>query len=276
MKRWSRTSLTAASAALVALVAACETVTTRSLVEPEAPSRAEGDHELPRYVTLCKVGPAGTWATFGVSATGGTLLLGSPVTINAADLGDASECREIWQSATGEGTSVTIAETGRSAGTKLDKIVWVAGDVWSEALPPVSSVTLDAINGAVVWFKNVPSDDDGGGEGCTPGYWKNHLGAWTSTPYAPGDDFDATFGVNLWTPNITLGTAINTGGGGVRRLTRHATAALLNASHPIVDYDLPVAQVIAMVQSAAASGDYNAAADVFVPLNENNSTSFCD
>ncbi len=88
-----------------------------------------------------------------------------------------------------------------------------------------------------------------GDEGCTPGYWKNHLEDWPATGYSPSADFDATFWVNLFNPNITLETAINLGGGGVNKLARHGTAALLSAAHPDVNYPYSVAQVIAYVQA---------------------------
>jgi thrombospondin type 3 repeat protein len=91
--------------------------------------------------------------------------------------------------------------------------------------------------------------DQPSGEGCTPGYWKNHLSSWAATGYSPSADFDATFGVNLFSPNITLRTAINLGGGGVNKLARHGTAALLSAAHPGVNYPYTVAQVIAAVQA---------------------------
>ena len=94
------------------------------------------------------------------------------------------------------------------------------------------------------------------GEGCTPGYWRNHRNAWPPTGYAWGDDFDTTFGVDLFTPNITLGQAIWLGGGGKRKVARHATAALLNAAHPDVDYKYTAAEVIAVVQAyPRPSGD---------------------
>lgn len=96
-----------------------------------------------------------------------------------------------------------------------------------------------------------PLDDDNG-EGCTPGYWKNHSKAWGPTGYSPGDDFDATFGVDLFTADITLEQAVNMQGGGVERLARHGTAALLNAAHPDVDYALKVTWVIAFVQAGDA------------------------
>lgn len=92
------------------------------------------------------------------------------------------------------------------------------------------------------------------GEGCTPGYWKNHLDKWAPTGYSTGDDFDTTFGVNYFSPNINLGQAINMNGGGLKKVARHGTAALLNASHPGVNYPATVAEVIAAVQSGNVDG----------------------
>jgi hypothetical protein len=111
-------------------------------------------------------------------------------------------------------------------------------------------------------------DKKKGGEGCTPGYWRqeHHYDSWTG--YAPGADFDATFGVNFFNPNITLGQAAWLGGGGVNALARHAVAALLNSTSAGVDYGLSTAQVIAAVQAAGASGDYEAAKNILAALNE--------
>lgn len=111
-----------------------------------------------------------------------------------------------------------------------------------------------------------PPPPNGGGEGCTPGFWKNHLDAWTG--YSPGADFDATFGVDLFDPNITLEDAVNRHGGGVNALARHAVAALLNAAHPDVDSAFTAADVIELVQDAAASGDFEAAKDMLAAENE--------
>jgi hypothetical protein len=92
----------------------------------------------------------------------------------------------------------------------------------------------------------VPPDGD---EGCTPGYWKNHLEDWPPTGFSPDDDFDTVFGVDYWHPDITLERAVRRGGGGVKKLTRHGTAALLSAAHPDVGYPYTVAEVIAFVQA---------------------------
>ncbi len=93
-----------------------------------------------------------------------------------------------------------------------------------------------------------------GGEGCTPGYWKNHLDSWDATGYLPTDIFDQVFGVNAF-GSKTLFDVIKTGGGGLNALGRHAVAALLSAAHPDVDYDLTEAEVLVLVHDAIVSGD---------------------
>ncbi len=45
-------------------------------------------------------------------------------------------------------------------------------------------------------------------------------------------------------------------------------AALLNASHPDVSYDLTAAEVIAIVQAAHDSGDFDSAKNMFQGFNE--------
>ncbi|HUU84139.1 MAG TPA: hypothetical protein VM243_11610 [Phycisphaerae bacterium] len=91
-------------------------------------------------------------------------------------------------------------------------------------------------------------------EGCSPGFWKNHFSEWEVTGYQPADDFDATFTVDAFDPDLTLEQAINQGGGGVKALGRHAVAALLNAAHPDIDFGLTVAEVISLVQGALGPG----------------------
>jgi hypothetical protein len=104
-----------------------------------------------------------------------------------------------------------------------------------------------------------PGDD----EGCTPGYWKNHTGSWPPTGYTTGQKVKNVFtSAAAYTSlgNSTLLQALDFGGGpGVQGaasiLLRAAVAALLNASHPGVDYPQTPAQVIAAVNAALASGD---------------------
>ncbi|MGH2701706.1 MAG: Ig-like domain-containing protein [Actinomycetota bacterium] len=93
-----------------------------------------------------------------------------------------------------------------------------------------------------------------GGEGCTPGYWKqpHHFDSWVG--FAPGDSFEAVFGRDAFAGSPTLLTALSTGGGGMNALGRHSTAALLNASHPGVDFAFTSAEVISMFQGAFDAG----------------------
>lgn len=122
-------------------------------------------------------------------------------------------------------------------------------------LGPTSGVRqmVVVLNGSGAIDNIVFTPEDGGGEGCTPGYWKNHLEDWPPTGLSPADDFDTTFGVDLFSPDITLQQAVNAKGGGVKKLARHGTAALLSALHPDVDYPLTPAEVIAAVQAGDAN-----------------------
>jgi hypothetical protein len=99
-----------------------------------------------------------------------------------------------------------------------------------------------------------------GGEGCTPGYWRNHPLAWGDTGYAPGDDFDAVFGVDAFDPDLTLMNALRLGGGGLNKLARMGVAALLNASDGPLNGDVHFAlakqEVLDLVYDAITSGQY--------------------
>jgi hypothetical protein len=91
----------------------------------------------------------------------------------------------------------------------------------------------------------------GGGEGCTPGFWRNHLTWWATTPYSPSDKVNATFGCDLVSDdNLSLGTVIaapQTYGA----LAFHAIAALLNSTCPDVDFGLSADEV----KDLACAGD---------------------
>lgn len=143
------------------------------------------------------------------------------------------------------------------------------GFTWDNGLhSPLHGRNVPAIS-----HYNVCYERDGGDAGCTPGYWRNHADRWVGV--APGDDFDATFGVDLFTPDVSLGWAIWAGGGGNNAFARHATAALLNAhakasgsNGQFVDYPYTVAEVIQMVQDAVANGTIEATKDIFEAANE--------
>ena len=68
--------------------------------------------------------------------------------------------------------------------------------------------------------------------------------------------------------NPTLLQALNSTGGGIDALARHGVAALLNAASPDVDYTFSVGDVIAKVQAAIDSGDYETNKDILAAENE--------
>jgi len=105
----------------------------------------------------------------------------------------------------------------------------------------------------------------GGGQGCTPGYWKQkqHFDSWVK--YKPTDSFAAIFGVPY---NLTLLQALEKGGGGKEALGRHAVAALLNAAANGVSYYYIEREIIAMVQQAWATGNYETPKNLLAAENE--------
>ena len=109
----------------------------------------------------------------------------------------------------------------------------------------------------------------GGGEGCTPGYWKqrHHYWAWTP-PYEPTTLFSDVFEDAF--PGKSLHAVLSQGGGGLKALGRHTVAALLNAASDGVDYDLTVDEVIGLFNEAypGSNGDYEDLKDYFQYFNE--------
>ena len=68
---------------------------------------------------------------------------------------------------------------------------------------------------------------------------------------------------------MTLLEAVKLRGNTYNSFIRHSAAALLNASHPDVAYDLTAAEVIAIVQAAHhPSGDFDSAKNLLEGLNE--------
>lgn len=114
----------------------------------------------------------------------------------------------------------------------------------------------------------VDEDEEVGGEGCTPGFWKkDHPNTWAPTGFATGDLFDDVFGV-AYNDDLTLLGALKLEGGGFKALARHATAALLNAAHPDVEYGLTSAQIIDLVQEAFEGDDPEDIKDLLEDFNE--------
>ncbi len=100
-----------------------------------------------------------------------------------------------------------------------------------------------------------------GNQGCTPGYWKNHTDSWPPTGYSSGQTVGSVFAQAATYPSLSAATLLQAlafgGGSGVSGaaeiLLRAAVAALLNASHPSVDYPRTPAGVISDVNAALAT-----------------------
>lgn len=220
------------------------------------------------YVDVSKFGPEGIYS-FEASETGSGLY--APTFTVAAG---ATET--IWSEGdpAAPASDLTITELPTS-GQVLDSILVVvytdAVQTLKQTITGTNSVTLLGLTNltdARVKFYNSlllpPPPPPGGTEGCTPGYWKQsqHFDSWVG--YSPSDSFDAVFGV---TYGGTLLSALESKGGGAGALARHAVAALLNAGSS-VDYAADTAGVIAAVQAAFASGNFETQKNIFEGWNE--------
>lgn len=104
-------------------------------------------------------------------------------------------------------------------------------------------------------------------EGCTPGYWKNHLDMWPAPfrwdmtlgeAFDPANEWDDPLHPGRWVywesfKGYTLLDALNFQGGpgaegGIRILMRHAVAALLNSRHTGISRFVPDWVMINAVQ----------------------------
>jgi hypothetical protein len=99
-------------------------------------------------------------------------------------------------------------------------------------------------------------------EACLPTYWKSHVSSWAG--YSPGADFDTTFGVDYFNPDINLISAVYSGGGGLNELARYGVANLLNASHPNIQFAATPEEVIGLVQAGDSNALLNLAPDYAV------------
>ena len=217
-------------------------------------------------VTLCKQGAPGTFTTSLEQGGTGTLAFTSPFTVAAG------QCVVVWTGRTAGATDpccepldqVNIVETSAVP----TQIQLTSGNCNVASLTATGiSVEVNTFITCVVTFYNPPPPPPPGA-GCTPGFWKNSVGSWPPTGYSPSQSFNSVFGVVAFTPDITLFTAVGLGKGDKNALARHAVAALLSASHPDVDYGMTAAQVIAAVQGAVASGNYESVKNDLAALNE--------
>ncbi len=150
------------------------------------------------------------------------------------------------------GESMTCTGNGTATAGQYENIGTVAGTP-----PSGSNVTASDPSH---YFGQIPT---GGGQGCTPGYWKNHTDSWPPTGYSPSQKVQNVFGQAAGYPslgNASLLDALSFQGGSTLEgaagnLLRASVAALLDSSHPGVDYPRTPASVISDVNAALASGN---------------------
>ncbi len=248
------------------------------------------DNLRPGIFTVCKIAEDDPTAIF--EFTGSVV---SPRPENTGDLDPIflsdGECQDFWEpgppGATGNPDVVTVTELVPDGWMNDGITVYSLEDgsdvpiVMEEAGPTHSGEVLRGKVGCLLVYRN--SVVPGGGEGCTPGAWKNRLvkiGAWAVAGYATDDLVSDVFDVPAVFSNTTLLEALKLKGGDsfdekVEILLRAGTAALLNAGHPEVDYNLTVSQVITQVNAAIATGDNAAVTDLATVLDDWNNQG-CD
>lgn len=167
------------------------------------------------------------------------------------DVGAGFDILDPWQSAQGDEFDAAASTVTIPAGASTMTV-----QALSEGGDRPASLSWIA---ASLTIRNPPSS--GGGEGCTPGYWKNHLSAWPA-PYAPGQELGTVFSpTGLGTlESKTLYNALKFGGGSTltakkQNLLRIGVASLLNSAHSDVSFGMTPAQVIAAINAALESDD---------------------
>jgi hypothetical protein len=257
----------------ILLISSCNV--DQGLIAPQGPALTIVGGSSKQHIEVCKLGPMGSNADFTVSHTGtGTLPSGSSFTLPA----NPSECilgvnaSVAWEigAQTDPPDAVTVTETGATPGVYLYRIYTEGGlDGLQNIFAPPNYITVraDYTTSFVIAFKNQGTPTENGGQGCTPGYWKQpqHFDSWPS-PYLPTAAFSSVF-ANAF-PGLSLVQVLELGGGGLNALGRHAVAALLSAASDPVNYNLTPAEVITMFNAAFGSGNYEATKNVFAGYNE--------
>lgn len=254
-----------------AILAACgEAPSTTSPGElPFRPSFAVGDltNDTPEFgkLKVCKLGNvSGTFTVVATPVNGGTPSVANPSTVAPG------ECKVVAEDSDGDGVGANVTATEDPA-TDLVSITGTQiiqpGGIISPLVNPTNGMNffLNIFHGYVLTYTNTfvppppPPPPPPGDEGCTPGYWKNHLTSWASSGYSPAQTVGSVFTGSLYDSSTLLEALKFGGGSGVagaqRNLLRAAVAGLLNAANPDVEYTTSVSDLIDDVNAALASGD---------------------
>jgi hypothetical protein len=223
------------------------------------------------HIEVCKYG-----STADVTVDMQQAIGNSTVTYSFAD----GECRVLgnFDGTIGLGPAdIQAAESNIPGGYQFDSlrttIVGRNGAASSVTVSNTNSYSIVGANnniGILLEFFNSQIPTTGGGEGCTPGYWKqpHHFDSWVG--YTQGQLFSSVFEDAY--PGLTLLQVLsNNGNSAGEALGRHTVAALLNAaSGSGVSYDLTTADVIAGFNAAwpGTKNQLNAQKAIFSGFNE--------
>ncbi len=138
------------------------------LTAPQSMLRTEANSTTPPGYYLTKRGPLGTTATFSISATGGSLVLGSTVTLDACPEDGSVVCTGtlVWVPTSDDLVQVTVTEIATTGGTVFDQIAASrtmdgVTEFFGVFAPNPPTITL-AMNGnatANVRFKNIEDEE---------------------------------------------------------------------------------------------------------------------
>ena len=115
-------------------------------------------------------------------------------------------------------------------------------------------------------------------QGCTPSYWKNHMGSWPLTGYSPSQTVQSVFSQVAFYPSLGSSTLLASlsfsGGSGTSGaaeiVLRAGGGALRNASHQDVGYPRSTSDVISQVNAALASQNRDALLSLAAQLDADN------
>lgn len=197
---------------------------------------------------------------FGADPTAGAPRVTVPIVFNhgAAAVSRQAQLLVIAGGGTAAGSDRIDIANNPSVVNGLDAS---SGDAWDD---DTASITIPAgVSSTTVQVVSGPGGDGGIDEGCGPGFWKNHTDAWTPTGFSPAQTVGSVFSAAAAFPSLAGPTLLETlqggGGGGAlggaKILLRAAVAALLDASHPNVNYPRTIVGVVADVNAALASHD---------------------
>ncbi len=165
------------------------------------------------------------------------------------------------------------------------------GIIRNEAFATYDSPEATGLETNICPVELTVTEEPGGGEGCTPGGWRNRTDIWESTTgILPDELFQGVVSdilnevfVSAVLPGVLVtgetfpgehDGAIWLNGGGIRKVYRHGMACLLNALHQGVDYDLTAEQCAEIIRNGGATDDGNFDINDVVDFNEQGCNAF--